>query len=174
MHLGQRIFTESLFCLKHCAKNKESLQLPRQGCFRPECRAQTYWLFTASVHSECPMPLQYQCVRNSEYSPYTTHKECPGIFRCIVHVPFLEALPLHLCGKFLDEKKSLNSFHFFSQTFLRGMSIPVLWILPELKDTLEKQFRKYVTNPSEAEYLFGAYAYAEKIGKWKKEVEEVV
>lgn len=54
------------------------------------------------------------------------------------------------------------------------MSIPVLWILPELKDTLEKQFRKYVTNPSEAEYLFGAYAYAEKIGKWKKEVEEVV
>lgn len=113
MHLGQRIFTESLFCLKHCAKNKESLQLPRQGCFRPECRAQTYWLFTASVHSECPMSLQYQCVRYSECSPYTTYKECPSIFRCIVHVPFLEALPLHLCGKFLDEKKVWICFTFF-------------------------------------------------------------
>ena len=69
MYLSQRIFTESLFCLKHCAGNKESFQLHRQSCFRPECRAWTDWLFTATVHSVRLMPLLYQWLNILNVAP---------------------------------------------------------------------------------------------------------
>lgn len=101
MHLGQGVFTESLFCWKHCAKNKESLQLSRQDCFRPACRAWTYWLFMASVHSQCPRSSLYQFVKYFECYPYTTHKESLGIFRHVIHICFLKAVLPHMCGKYL-------------------------------------------------------------------------
>lgn len=167
MHLGQGVFTESLFCWKHCAKNKESLQLSRQDCFRPECRAWTYWLFMASVHSQCPRSSLYQFVKYFECCPYTTHKEFLGIFRHIIHICFLKAVLPHLCGKYL-----VNIYFPLNIPQRTVNSYLVLWILQELKDTLEKQFRKYVVKPCEAEYLFGAHTYSEANGKMIKEVTE--
>ena len=42
------------------------------------------------------------------------------------YLPLKLIVPLHLCGKFLDKKKGWI-FRFFSpQTFLRGVSIPIL------------------------------------------------
>lgn len=153
MHVCQRIFSESLFCLKHRARNKAASQLQRHGCCRPECRACVCWLFTARDHSECSMPLLHLSVKYFECQPYPLHQEPLGTFRLLTHLSFLETKLLHLCGKFLDKKEAQ-----FCPTFLsklpRGVCVAVLWNLYE--ECIGNDLGILLATLSRAECLFGS------------------
>lgn len=159
MYFGQRIFTESLFCLKHCAGNKESFQLHRQSCFRPECRAQTHWLFTATVHSVSLMPSLYQWLNILNVAPMQHIK------RCAICVSFLEALLLYLCGKFLNKKEVWFCFTFFSEVPQGSVNSSSVNPSGTEGQHQKNNLGNMLTNPNEAESFV---LIPTRPRKWKK------